>query len=369
MYDDTYNSVVSFVLLRIFKSHLTVEPAGDNPFSIVCKVLKYTWQHKVPERRSAFTYWEEDIPPRIDLGKNKYGGPFTTEEVEDVKTFLLLFSLLVSLFGFHLAENGYPVLRELNYKLCPSPEIFAFVTLSPNVFQAMTVVACFPLLHYVIVPRFRKIVPNMLHRIGIGTVLIFLKELAEIVIIMSSWEEYATCPYHINKSSTSKSSPIADCYYHDFKFSIPTMRQGSQCKGDHLFLGLTISILVQTIAYQLVFMTVLEFLSAQSPLKMKGLLISTWYALSSQRYVLQGMITLFVTADELWMIVHAIKALLILLSVILYCCLAKHYRYRLRDEVVNEHYLVEEVYDRELRLAEEYEREKREELRQLYTNK
>ena len=26
--------------------------------------------HKVPEHRSAFTYWEEDIPRRIDLGKN-----------------------------------------------------------------------------------------------------------------------------------------------------------------------------------------------------------------------------------------------------------------------------------------------------------
>ena len=41
----------------------------------------------------------------------------------------------------------------------------------------------------------------------------------------------------------------------------------------------------------------------------------------------------------------------------LYCCVAKRYRYRLRDEVVNERYLVEEVYDRELRLAEEYDRE------------
>ena len=38
--------------------------------------------------RSAFTYWEEDIPPHIDLGKSKYGGPFTTEEVEDTKAFL-----------------------------------------------------------------------------------------------------------------------------------------------------------------------------------------------------------------------------------------------------------------------------------------
>ena len=45
--------------------------------------------------------------------------------------------------------------------------------------------------------------------------------------------------------------------------------------------------------------------------------------------------------------------------------MAKRYRYRLRDEVVNERYLVEEVYDRELRLAEQYEREKRDEMTAL----
>ena len=50
-----------------------IEPAGNNPFATVYQVLKYSWKHKVPERRSAFTYWEEDIPRRIDLGKNKYG--------------------------------------------------------------------------------------------------------------------------------------------------------------------------------------------------------------------------------------------------------------------------------------------------------
>ena len=45
--------------------------------------------------------------------------------------------------------------------------------------------------------------------------------------------------------------------------------------------------------------------------------------------------------------------------------MAKRYRYRLRDEVVNERYLVEEVYDRELRLAEQYERDKQEEMSAL----
>ena len=38
------------------------------------------------------------FPRRIDLGKNKYGGPFTNEEVEDTKTFLRILPLLLCLF-------------------------------------------------------------------------------------------------------------------------------------------------------------------------------------------------------------------------------------------------------------------------------
>ena len=72
----------------------------------------------------------------------------------------------------------------------------------------------------------------------------------------------------------------------------------------------------------------------------------------------------FTYKEEVWLIYTAVKASLMLLShVLLYCCVAKRYCYRLhlvRDEVVIERYLVEEVYDRELRQAEQYElREKR----------
>ena len=44
--------------------------------------------------RSAFTYCEDKLPSRIDFGKTKYGGPFTTEQVEDVKTFLRLLVII-----------------------------------------------------------------------------------------------------------------------------------------------------------------------------------------------------------------------------------------------------------------------------------
>ena len=66
---------------------MNIERPGQNPLRLVFNVLRYSRYHTCPENRSAFTYWEEDIPPRTDLVKYKYGGPFTTEEVEDTKAF------------------------------------------------------------------------------------------------------------------------------------------------------------------------------------------------------------------------------------------------------------------------------------------
>ena len=60
---------------------------GINPYKLVYRVTKFAYQHKVPLRRSAFTYCDDEFPSRIDFGKRKYGGPFTTKEVEDVKAF------------------------------------------------------------------------------------------------------------------------------------------------------------------------------------------------------------------------------------------------------------------------------------------
>ena len=58
----------------------------------------------VPEYHYLNHVWEDKIPSRIDLGKRKYGGPFTTEEVKNVKTFLQLLKLLLSLSGILIAS-------------------------------------------------------------------------------------------------------------------------------------------------------------------------------------------------------------------------------------------------------------------------
>ena len=175
----------------------------------------------------------------------------------------------------------------------------------------------------------------------------------------------------ISKTSIYSTQPIGDYYISNFRFLInnncTTVKIHNYCgEGDHFFFWLLIPTAVHTLAYHLVFMTALEFISAQAPLRMKGSLITIWYAMSAQQYFVQAVTVVIATEDKTWMITRGVQAFFILLSLLVYCCVSKRYRYRLRDEVVNEHYLVEEVYDRELRLAEEYEREKRAEMRELY---
>ena len=95
----------------ILNSHLVKEPVTQNPFKLIYKVVRHAIKHKHPRCRSAFTYCEDELPSRIDFGKSKYGGPFTSEQVEDVKTFLRL--LVVTAFASILVGDILLVHRSI----------------------------------------------------------------------------------------------------------------------------------------------------------------------------------------------------------------------------------------------------------------
>ena len=350
-----------FLLYRC-KSHLTIEPAGHNPFVTVYKVLKYAWQHNCPENRSAFTYWEEDIPRRIDLGKNKYGGPFTTEEVEDTKTFFRLLLPLLTLFGFYFSGNGYSESRQLMHTMCPSTWVWMLVVTSPSLLNTLVPLVAIPVLQYILLPYFHRYIPSLLTRLGFGLAFTLLQEMAGILVVWGAWPGSSKCEHY------KPHSDIIDCFIGKVMLNISGTCQiehhVNYCsQGDSFFLWLLLPIVLRSFSYLLVFMTALEFICAQAPLRMKGLLIGLWYATSALRYLVVTILDPFIVENIPWFIFHGVRCFLILLSLLLYCCVAKHYRYRQRDEVVNEQYLVEEIYERRLRLAEEYEREKRKETR------
>ena len=92
---------------------LIKEPVSQNPFKLIYRVTKYAIKTKYPQNRSAFTYCEDEVINRIDYGKSKYGRPFTTEQVEDVKMFYK--SLLMVVFGGMLVGEAMAINLFINY--------------------------------------------------------------------------------------------------------------------------------------------------------------------------------------------------------------------------------------------------------------
>ena len=89
----------------LFHTSLNNSFRSSNPLKTIFQVLNYACKTKFPERRSALTYVDEEEPSQLDYGKHKFGGPFTEEEVEDVKTVLRLLPVFLSLFGAFIANK------------------------------------------------------------------------------------------------------------------------------------------------------------------------------------------------------------------------------------------------------------------------
>ncbi len=83
-----------------------IDTGIGNPYQEVARVVGFARRNKIPIQRSAFTFWEDDIPTGLDLGKDKYGGPFTTEQVENVKSFFGIVVILLSLGLFFTADSA-----------------------------------------------------------------------------------------------------------------------------------------------------------------------------------------------------------------------------------------------------------------------
>ena len=175
-------SVVLILDLLLAKKWLIIEPKSPQTLKTIYCVLKFAAKHKAPLNRSALTYWEEDVPSRMDLGKSRYGGPFTTEQVEDVKTILRLLPLCLALWllGCSLAishpliyANVYP--QDLN---CYVSKLLALFTY--NSWWCGMVWTIF--YEFVLFPVIRNRLPSILRRIRI--ISLFITTLSIVFLIL-----------------------------------------------------------------------------------------------------------------------------------------------------------------------------------------
>ena len=242
----------------LFNNVLIKEPVTQNPFKTVYGVIKYAIKHKSPRQRSAFTYTGEDeLPSRIDFGKSKYGGPFTTEQVEDVKTFfrLLLVAVVVcSFLGMTIEGRFIHNVRNIFLSALAHRPVNAL-----NILYTLVLV---PLYEITVHPLFHSYLPTLKSHVKffLGFIVRLLKYTMDLALITYARQQYAH-RYHITPSSNTTLTCIFYKAHDGQQFLSKTL--------DHRWIILLEALVV--VSELLAIIGALEFYCAQVPYSMRGL--------------------------------------------------------------------------------------------------
>ena len=283
---------------------LIKEPKSPQSLKIIYQVLKFAKKNKAPVNRSALTYWEEDIPSRIDLGKSKYGGPFTTEQVEDVKTIFKLLVVSVPLFMVFLS-----LLLFQDFFTSKNNNITSYFT-----FNGFWCVIIGTLVYEVVIyPIVRNKLPSILRRIGFASFLITAVGVVFLVVSVVR---------HFDSSLNSIVWP-----------------------------GILLSVVV-ALLIKVLLSTAFEFVCAQSPYNMRTLVTGyatlSFFSPIAMGSLLHTLLHNVCTGPYCSIIRCSICTALGIVGFVLHCILARWYKRRVRDDIYSPHRLVEEVYDRYL---------------------
>ena len=320
----------------LFKHILDTTPHISNPIKLILKVLNYARKTKYPENRSALTYYLNEAPSRIDLGKDKYGGPFEEGQVEDVKTVLRFLPLLVCVSGITMEFVRYvKYLTGTNESLQGVKYKYLQCFIDTRGAFNCSIFLCLLALKMIIQPCFNKYLPSMIKRIQLGHVICLLSILMYLAIDLAVSLKGADNSCWLNTTQHHNATGID---YH--WVMLPETFSG---------IGLGFS-----------WGASLELTVAQSPGHMRGLIVGIYYGIVGVTVIITATLPLpfgYVNTDSLPLtctfFYHATKLVLMLFNLLLFSLLAKCYKLCVREEVVNIHGIVADVYTRYLHQSDE----------------
>ena len=295
---------------------LIIEPKSPQSLKVIYQVLMFAAKHKAPLNRSALTYWENDIPSRLDLGKSRYGGPFSTEQVEDVKTALRIVVVSITFW------IGY-----------------TFITLPPVGFDVTGHIA------------------NLLDCESM-LISLFSYNNVPIALIGLVLQELVIFPITQGKLSSSSLKRIEAVYFLKTLLYVVclilTILQYCNI-GASVWIARLLFSVSSGLVYQVSVTSMLEFVCAQSPYNMRGLFVGavySQYAISTLASILLSLFSNWCNSHESCPVLYwSTACVLVLLCFLLFCVVARWYKRRVRDDGFYPQVVVEEVYDRYLTAA------------------
>ena len=344
-----YNSATSFVVFPLLgtlaivsdlslSKWLVKEPVMQNPLKLIFQVLKYAAKNKYPRLRSAFTYWEDKPYSRIDLGKSKYGGPFTTEQVEDVKTFFRIVAILIAstpltgllffICNFHHYFQSYMDNKDKIH--CGDTSAIEYMT---NCYQRSIVLCLQSIILVLFVPIFELLLYPLLIKCSCSARLMIMHKIL-LGVILTLIYEVCILMFEITDAYISPNHNFTCNLYLKYE----ELRNEERLQIDYRWLLLPQPVLA--IAIYVLFSSSMEFICAQSPYSMKGLLVGVlyiFYGLSISlsvglSKVLQKALTKVGDKCHIWS--HAVLIGFAAVMICIQVVIVKFYAYRKRDETL-----------------------------------
>ena len=327
--------VVFFFFEKMFLSVFSIKK--NNPYSIVFQVIVFAVKHKYPVNRSSLTFWEEELPGRLDLAKEKYGGPLRHEEVEDVKTLFRIILLFLSFLPFFIGYAGplnqlVPFIRHLQ-----SSENTADVLLVYFAEPGVTLVAV-PILELIILPLFPKFeyfIQKPLRWMFVSMVGLVLCNISLVII------DYVA---HDTASDTET------CFINT---------DGEQGLNFN-FRWAVLSMILWGICDLLIATSIFTFICSQAPYNMNGMLLGLFMFMQGIFEAIGSFITLgfgessidFKISCGLWY--WFTLAIVSIFGCIVFFVAARLYNPRVRWEVDRYREVIENIYERQLQATDTF---------------
>ena len=354
-------AVLSFLLAFTCYNHgwFYSEPGQHNPYKTVFKVLNFARKNKYPLQRSAFTFCDDFRPSRIDFAKERFGGPFTTSQVEDVKTFLRIVVVLLALgpifvveipgsyylyplFALHVGKN----LQFRNDKPCRNPVDWAL--LQSGGLGCIFSMLFLPAYIWVVFSLLRKRVPRILNRLWCAMVMSLAGVLCLLIIDLVGHFQY-----HHRHGTKNNTCLFTSNYLYTVKKHHPVpmpivlkMHIGA----------IIVPTIMLNIGYLLIQATSFEFISAQSPHSMKGLLVGVFFAIKGLFQFISAAAVVPFAIPRIWNNINPVtncafgyylfNIIVALTGLVIFTTVIRRYRYRQRDERPYDPRYVEQYYER-----------------------
>ena len=235
----------------------------QSPYTVVYQVVKYAFTRRRPRTWESTAQQEDSMTSfisgnevsvqassRLDYSKDIFGGPFTNQQVEDVKSCGRIFMVVLSLSAIFITNIPTSMVASVfashiqqdNSGSCSAQSIIV------SSFSSLLPVILIPLYELVIHPLIGRYIPASPKKIGLGMVLLTVSLIF----------------YFIADTVGHSKRPVA-CMFDDISVGIDMSKN-----------LLLLPNILNVLAYLLIQIGGLEFICSHGPNSMKGLLIAVF---------------------------------------------------------------------------------------------